>query len=126
MEDQVVAILHLSEEQAMLTTGLFPLPFGEKGSEAGQPLLAAGQKISRAQRISEFLEPQRITALQEGIRALLEVDSLLPEPIGQPVCKRRGDESQPGNELTGAVKSAIPASRPSIWLDTDVVVACTR
>jgi hypothetical protein len=45
-KDQVVAILQLREEQAMLASDLFPLAFGEEGSEAGQPLLATGQEVA--------------------------------------------------------------------------------
>jgi hypothetical protein len=81
-KNQVVAILHLREEQAMLASGLFSLAFGEEGSETSQPLLAAGQQIAGAQRIREFLELLGMTAFQEGVGALLEVDFLFLESLG--------------------------------------------
>jgi hypothetical protein len=40
------AEFNLSKEQSMLATRLSALPFGEEGSECGQPLLAAGQRIA--------------------------------------------------------------------------------
>ena len=61
-KDQMVAKLHLCEEQAMLASGLFPFTFGEEVSETGQPLLGAGQEIAGAQGVRKFLEPAGMTA----------------------------------------------------------------
>ena len=41
MEDEVVAILELGKEEAMLTTSVFALALGEEGGESIQPLAAA-------------------------------------------------------------------------------------
>jgi len=57
MENEIIAILDLSKEQTMLTTGLFALLFREEGSEAVQPLATADQQIVRGQRIGEILKP---------------------------------------------------------------------
>lgn len=46
MEDQVVAVLHLSEEQAMLASSLFAFLVGDERRERGQPLLTALQQIA--------------------------------------------------------------------------------
>jgi hypothetical protein len=40
MKDQVVAILHLGEEQTMLTPSVFAFLVGDEGSEHCQPFLA--------------------------------------------------------------------------------------
>jgi len=45
MEDQVVAVLNLGKEEAVLTTGVFALFFGEERSEVVQPLATAEQQI---------------------------------------------------------------------------------
>jgi hypothetical protein len=84
-EDEVVAVLDLREEEAMLTTSLFPLFFPEEGSEAVQPLAAAGEQIVGGQRISEFLQPLGVTATQEGVGGLLKVDVRLLHTPGEPV-----------------------------------------
>ena len=47
MEDEVVAILHLREEETMLTPSLLTFFVGEEWGEGGQPLLAALQQILR-------------------------------------------------------------------------------
>ena len=90
-KDQVVAILHLREEQAMLASGLFPLVISEERCETSQPLLAAGQQIAGAQGVREFLELVGITAFQEGVGTLLEVDFLFLESLGQPVMLIQAD-----------------------------------
>jgi hypothetical protein len=95
-KDQVVAILHLSEEQAVLASGLFPLAFGEERSETGQPLLATGQQIAGAPGVREFLELAGMATFQEGIGALLEVAVLLLEPKGQPVMLIQVDARREG------------------------------
>lgn len=43
MENEIIAILDLSKEEAMLTAGLFALLFGKEGSEAIQPLAGADE-----------------------------------------------------------------------------------
>jgi hypothetical protein len=41
MEDEIVAILELGKEEAMLTTSVFALTLGEEWGESIQPLAAA-------------------------------------------------------------------------------------
>jgi hypothetical protein len=65
-KNQVVAILHLREEQAMLASCVFPLAFGEEGSETGQPLLTTDRGRSRSPRVPGAGRG----LLQEGIGAL--------------------------------------------------------
>ncbi len=67
MEDQIVTVLYLSKEEAMLTMGLAALIFGEEGSEAIEPLATAGQQIAGGQRIGELLKPLGVRATQEGV-----------------------------------------------------------
>src|ERR1700733_12051877 len=43
MENEIIAILDLGKEEAMLTAGLFALLFGKEGSETLQPLAGADQ-----------------------------------------------------------------------------------
>ena len=109
-KDQVVTILHPREEQAMLASGVFPLAFGEEGSETGQPLLATVQQIAGAQGVGEFLEPVGMTAFQEGVGALLEVDVLLLELMGQPVMLVQADARREGEVGTQADEHAAPVS----------------
>jgi len=82
MENEVVAKLYLGKEQTMLTTGVFPLPFSEEGSEAVQPLATADQQIVRGERVGQVLEPVGIPAAQEGIGSLLEVDAFFLHTTG--------------------------------------------
>ena len=56
MEDEVVAELDLGEEQPVLAAGMFSLCCGEERREAGEPLLAAGHQIARAERVGKFLQ----------------------------------------------------------------------
>ena len=49
MEDEVVAILHLGEEQAVLTTNLLSFPVGNERSECSQPLLPTPQQVPRSE-----------------------------------------------------------------------------
>ena len=67
MENEIIAILNLSKEEAMLTMGLAALIFGEEGSEAIEPLATAGQQIAGGQRIGELLKPLGVRATQEGV-----------------------------------------------------------
>jgi len=62
MENEVVAILDLSKEEAMLATGLFALLFGEEGSEAVEPFAATKQQIAGSEGIGQFLQPFGVTA----------------------------------------------------------------
>jgi hypothetical protein len=55
MEDEVVAVLYLREEEAMLATSMLPFPVGDEGSESGKPLLAALQQILSGERVRYFL-----------------------------------------------------------------------
>ena len=82
MENEVVAILDLSKEEAMLATGLFAFLFGEEGSEGVQPLPAAEQQIAGGEGIGQFLQPLGVTATQEGVGGLLEIDALFPQAQG--------------------------------------------
>jgi len=81
-EDEVVAILDLGKEEAMLTTGLFALALAEEGGKSIQPLAAAEQQIPRAEGIGQLLQPFGVTATQEGVGGLLKVDTLLPQANG--------------------------------------------
>ncbi len=78
MEDEVVAILHLREEQPMLTPSVLAFLVRNERGERGEPLLAALQQVLSSERVGEFLQACRIAALQECIGALLKIDALLP------------------------------------------------
>ena len=82
MEHQVVAELGLGEEQPMPATGLIALSRGEERRETGEPLLAAGNEVARAQRVGQFLQALGPGAPHERVRSLLKVDALLAHPIG--------------------------------------------
>jgi hypothetical protein len=73
---------YLGKEQTMLTTGVFPFPFSEEGSEAVQPLATADQQIVRGERVGQVLEPVGIPTAQEGIGSLLEVDAFFLHTTG--------------------------------------------
>jgi len=81
-EDEVVAILDLGKEEAMLTTGLFALALAEEGGKSIQPLAAAEQQIPGAEGIGQLLQPFGVPATQEGVAGLLKVDTLLPQANG--------------------------------------------
>jgi hypothetical protein len=85
MEDEVIAVLHLSEEQAMLAPGLSALLVGEERREGSQPLVGACQQVSAGQGIGQLLQSLGILTVQEGIGTLLKFDSFLPQVVGQPV-----------------------------------------
>jgi len=80
----------------MLASGLFPFAFGEQGSARAQPLLATGQEVAGAQGVREVQELAGITAFQETVGALLEVDFLLLESLGQPVMLVLADARRKG------------------------------
>src|SRR5712692_5387430 len=84
-EDQIVAVLHLREEQPVLAAGLMTFLGGEEGSAGRQPLLPALQQIPRRQGIGQLLQPFRIRAPQEGVLALLKIYLLLSHPNRQPM-----------------------------------------
>ena len=78
MEDQVVAILHLCEEQAMLAAGMPAFLVADKRRKYGKPLLAALEQIARGQRIGQFLQSRRFAAPQKGVAsALVKSDPFL-------------------------------------------------
>src|SRR6266567_3071700 len=77
MENEIIAILNLSKEETMLTTGLFALFFREERSETIQPLPTADEQIARVEGIGEFLKPLGVAATQERVGGLLKVDVLL-------------------------------------------------
>ncbi len=83
MEDQVVAVLHLSEKQAVLAPGLSALLVGEERREGSQPLVGASQQVSAGQRIGQLLQSLGILAVQEGIGTLLKLDSFMPQLASQ-------------------------------------------
>src|SRR5271169_2695732 len=82
MENEVVAILDLGKEEAMLATGWFALLFGEEGSEAVEPLPATEQQIAGGKRIGQFLQPLGVTATQKCVAGLLKPDALFPQAQG--------------------------------------------
>lgn len=55
VEDEVVAVLHLGEEQPMLATRLLPLLGSKEGSQSSQPFLTTEQQIACGERIGHFL-----------------------------------------------------------------------
>src|ERR1035438_1662005 len=85
MEHQVVAVLHLGDEQAVLTTMVLTLGLGKEWREEGQLLLTTAQQILGGGRVSQFLESLGVAAFQEGIGTLLEVNLLLAHPGRDPV-----------------------------------------
>ncbi len=84
-EDQIVGVLYLGKEQAMLNAGMAALFGSEKRREAGQPLLRTGDHLVGGEGIGEFLKSFRIGTLQEGVGALLKVNATLLQAPGQPV-----------------------------------------
>jgi hypothetical protein len=55
----------------MPTAIVGPLPGGEEGGEAGQPLLPAARQVARRQEISELLEALGGAVAQQGVGPLL-------------------------------------------------------
>jgi len=49
------AILHLREEETMLTPRVPALPIGDEWGESREPLLAALEQILRDERVGKFL-----------------------------------------------------------------------
>src|SRR6266851_4185406 len=85
MENEIIAILDLSKEEAMLTASLSAFLFRKEGSEAVQPLAAADEQIVCGQRIGEFLKSLGVTATKKSVGGLLKVDILLLHVQGEPV-----------------------------------------
>lgn len=83
-EDEIVAILDLGKEQAMLTPCLLAFGGGKERGEISEPLLAAGQQILGAEGIGQFLQALGMAAPQKGVRALPEVDTVLMQAAGEP------------------------------------------
>ena len=76
-KDEIVAELHLRKKQPVLNTGKLSLLGSEKGREAGQPFVGAGDQIFGGEGIGEFLQGLRIGALQKDVRTLLKANATL-------------------------------------------------
>src|SRR5438552_3118019 len=94
----------------MLAAMVLAFALGEEWREIGQPLLTAGQQILGRERIGEFLEPLGITALQEGIGTLPEVDLLFAHPVSEPVMLVQADPSSKREIRADSHKDPAPAS----------------
>ncbi|MFQ5929006.1 MAG: hypothetical protein ACE5MK_04865 [Acidobacteriota bacterium] len=77
MKDQIVAVLHLGKEQAMLAAPLLALLLRKEGGEVSEPLLPAGNELLGRQGVGQLLESFRVAAMEEGIGAPTETDYLL-------------------------------------------------
>lgn len=117
-EDQIIAVLDLSEKQAVLTAGVFAFPLGEERRESGEPLLAAGQQIAGRQGIREFLQSRRIGATEERIGALLEINAFGAHAQGQPVVLVQANARREGQVRAHAHKHRPPA----LVVDIEVVL----
>src|SRR6266852_6309609 len=84
-EDQVVAVLHLGKEEAMMTGRLPAFGRREEGRQGAEPLLPAAFEITPSERIGERLESGRIAAAQERIPALADGNALDGQPIREPM-----------------------------------------
>jgi len=69
----------------MLTPSLPAFLVGNERGERCQPFLAALQQVLGGKRVGEFLQARRIAALQEGVGALLKIDTLFLHANRQPV-----------------------------------------
>jgi hypothetical protein len=118
MEDQVVAVLHLSEKQAMLASGLATFLVGEERREGGQPLVGARQQVSAGQRIGQHLQALGILTVHERIGTLLKFDSFFPQVIGQPVMLIQVDPC--GERQIGTKAYEHPS--PAAVVDVEVVL----
>src|SRR5262249_18809987 len=104
---------------------MLSLSGGEEGREMGQPLLAAGHQIPRAERVGEFLQAIGSCAFQEGIGELLESDVVRAQAVGQPMVLVEADAG--GERKVGA--DAHEHSSPVPVIDVKVVLndpACHR
>ena len=85
-ENQIVTVLGLREEQAVLAAGLTSFLGGEEGSERCQPLLSAPVDLVLvvSESASSCNLSRRISA-SEGVFALPEIDLFPSHANGQPV-----------------------------------------
>jgi hypothetical protein len=96
MENKIVAILDLSKEEAMLTTGLPPLFIAEEGSQAIEPSATTNQRSCAAREsanswspwksifsCSSFGRPLRKTAIPKSNAILV---MLVEKVRGQLLC----------------------------------------
>ena len=84
-EDEIVAVLDLGEEQAVLAAGLFAFFLGEERRQIGQPLLSALDEVAGGQRVGQFLQGGWVATAEESITALAEADALFSQTESQPV-----------------------------------------
>ena len=84
-EDEIVAVLDLREEQAVLAAGLFAFFLGEERRQIGQPLLSALDQVVGGQGVGQFLQGFGIATAEESIAALAEADALFSQTQPQPV-----------------------------------------
>src|SRR5947209_5472301 len=113
MEDEVVAILHLREEQTMLTARLFAFLIGDKRCKCGEPLLAAREKIPGGQRVGQFLQSRRVAALEERIGGWLEINPFFPHPSRQPVMLVEADPRGKRKVVDTCVRTSVPSAHRS-------------
>src|SRR5712692_7026410 len=116
-EDEIVAVFHLCEEEAMLTS-MLPLAWLKKRREGRQPLLTATLQVVRREGIGHFLQASRIAAAEEGVRTLPERDALGPQFVRDPVMLIQADACGEGKVRTHADEQATPRA----VVDVKVVV----
>jgi len=76
-ENEIVAVLNLSEEEVVLAPDFSFLRFEER-REGGQPLSPTTQQILSREGIGEFLQPFRIAAGEKGISiTVLKTNNLM-------------------------------------------------
>jgi hypothetical protein len=85
VKNEVVAILHLGEEEPVLAAATFAFALFEEPSQTGQPFLPAAEEVMGSQGIGQLLELAWITAFEEGIGTLLKIDALVAYALSQPV-----------------------------------------
>src|SRR6516165_6754135 len=119
MEDQVIAVLHLREEQTMLAARLPAFLVGDERSERGQPLLAALEYIASGQRIGQFLQPCRVAAPRKCIAGLLEIDALFPHSNREPVMLIDADPR--GKRKIGTHAYEHPAPARVIQVEVELI-----
>jgi hypothetical protein len=85
------------------------LVVGEERSEPDEPLLPAAGEIAGRQGVGQFLEPLRVSTLQEGVGALLEADPLGPQPVRHPVVLIQTDPGGEGKVGADTHEHASPA-----------------
>src|SRR5215468_1405290 len=117
-KDEIVGELHLGKKQPVLNTGLLSLLGSEKGCEAGQPFVGAGDQILGGEGIGEFLQSLRVRTLHKSVRTLLKVDIALSQAQGQPVMLIEADASREG-EVGADPDEHLPPTRV---VDIEVVL----